>query len=334
MGREDAVKYPVRMLPAFKDYIWGGNKLVSDWGKSSPFERTAESWELSAHVNGQSTAANGVYKGMTLSQIIERLGTDCLGTSCEDSDRFPILIKFIDPCQKLSIQVHPDDDYALKNEGDHGKTEMWYIAQADPGSRILCGFKRDLSIAGFIDAVRNDTLPGLLNDIPVKKKDVFLIEPGTVHAICENQIIAEIQQNSDVTYRVYDYDRRGPDGNPRELHVSKAVEVSNLTATFFDGKSQGELFQKEFGTIRMLVSCRYFTVTEYDLTEVISSAELTAGSRSFHALTFIDGSGTIRYGSGDERFSKGDTFFIPSGTGTYTVEGRALFLQTEVLKCV
>lgn len=330
MDTGEIILYPVKMLPAFKDYIWGGNKLAEEWSKPSPYSRTAESWELSAHRNGESVANNGPLKGIGLSELIGIWGTGCLGSNFKEAERFPILIKLIDPKQKLSVQVHPGDGYALAHEGDLGKTEMWYIAEAGPTGSILCGFREDIDEELFRKSIDNNSIVGLLNKITVKKGDVFLIEPGTVHAICEDVIITEIQQNSDVTYRVYDYDRRGDDGNPRDLHIDKAADISNFKASHFDGSSQGLRTEEEYGYARLLVSCKYFSVYEHTTKSENSAVVFTAGEKSFHALTFLDGRGVIRYNNETEYFEKGDTFFIPANFGDYRIEGRTLFLLTEV----
>jgi len=322
------LKYPVKMKPVFKDYIWGGDKLIREWGKECPYEIAAESWELSAHKNGQSIAADGTLAGMTLREVVEALGRTSLGTDCIGSDRFPVLIKLIDPRQKLSIQVHPDDGYALANEGDYGKTEMWYIAESGPDGSILCGFKQGITPEEYEEAIRNNTLPDIMNHIRVRKGDTFFIRPGTVHAICEDLIIAEIQQNSDVTYRVYDYGRKGPDGKGRPLHIEKALEVSDLRASAFDGRSAGGYEETPFGTTRLLVSCRYFTVTEYTL--LAETAELVSGPESFSSILFLEGSGSIRFNGVETAFIKGDTFFIPADMGRYSISGQSLFLLTKV----
>jgi mannose-6-phosphate isomerase len=322
------LKYPVRMKPVFKDYIWGGDKLIREWGKECPYEIAAESWELSAHKNGQSMADSGSLTGSTLSEVVDAFGRQCLGTNSGNAERFPVLIKLIDPRQKLSIQVHPDDRYALAHEGDYGKTEMWYIAEAGPTGSILCGFREDITPKRYREAIADNALPELMNRIPVRKGDVFFIRPGTVHAICEDLIIAEIQQNSDVTYRVYDYGRLGPDGNGRPLHIEKAVDVSSLEASVFDGRSAGEEIACEFGSRRLLATCTYFTVTEY-LSES-GLVEMNAGKESFAGIVFLEGEGYVCFQDTKTRFVRGDTFFIPAGMGNYTIEGKTRFLLTEV----
>lgn len=311
--------YPIKMKPAYKDYIWGGSRLEKQWGKDTPYRITAESWELSAHKNGQSVAENGTCKGLTLEEIVRGAGKGCLGKKGEKSDRFPILIKLIDAAKNLSVQVHPADEYARKNEGDNGKTEMWYVADATSDASILCGFKEDITKGQFREYIENNTLSRYMNKIPVKKGDVFLILPGTVHAICEGALIVEIQQNSDITYRVYDYDRKGPDGRKRPLHIEKALEVSRTSRDVYDGKPM----EKESDTKTLLTSCKYFNVYEYN---VENDIDLNADDESFHALVFTEGSGEIVYKGVSYPYKKGDTYFIPAFTGEYSVAGECVFL--------
>lgn len=315
------------MLPVFKDYIWGGDCLIKEFGKQCSYKAAAESWELSAHKNGQSTAMNGSLAGKSLSEIIEKFGRKCLGSHMEDKDRFPILIKFINSRQKLSIQVHPDDDYALCNEGDYGKTEMWYIVQAKERSGILCGFKEDVTKAQFRENILSDTLTDLLNWIPVKKGDSFFISPGTVHAICEGVVIAEIQQNSDVTYRIYDYNRKGPDNKGRTLHIDKALDVSRLSKDEFDGKPLKPPADIPGAKMTILAECNYFRVKKY---EIFGECEMIVGEHSFQGLVFVEGNGSILYSGTELGFKRGDTFFIPANMGRYTIKGKSTALVTEV----
>lgn len=319
------LKYPIKMIPAFKDYIWGGDRLIKEWKKPCSYEIAAESWELSAHKNGQSVAQNGVLEGLSLSDVVEKYGKSCLGKNSVDSDRFPILIKFIDPRQKLSIQVHPEDSFALSHEGDYGKTEMWYIVDAKEDSGILCGFKETITKEEYRESIENNTITDKLNWIPVKKGDVFFISPGTVHAICEGTIIAEIQQNSDVTYRVYDYDRKGVDGKSRPLHIEKAVEVSRLSKDTYDGKAIGDSQCIDGNCIRKLASCEYFTVDE---AVIANKYALLCGDLSFQSLVFIEGEGVIRWDDMEVSFTRGDTFFVPANMGKYEIIG-----QSTVLIC-
>ena len=209
-----------RLTPAFKDYIWGGTRLRDEYGKKCDYDKVAESWELSCHKDGASVVADGEDKGFTLAEYIDKHGKAVLGTDCEKFENFPILIKLIDAKDNLSVQVHPDNEYALRVEGEYGKTEMWYIVDCDEGATLLYGFKHEISKEEFAERIADNTLLEVTNAVPVKKGDVFFIQAGTLHAIGKGILIAEIQQNSNTTYRIYDYGRVGKDGKPRELHLS------------------------------------------------------------------------------------------------------------------
>ena len=188
-----------------KDYIWGGNRLREEYGKQLDSDRIAESWELSCHKDGQSVITGGEFDGKTLSDYIAAKGKGVLGKNCGRFEYFPVLIKLIDAKDNLSVQVHPSNEYALRVEGEYGKTEMWYIVDCDPGAELLYGFKHEISKEEFAERIANNTLLEVTNNVPVHKGDVFFIESGTLHAIGKGILIAEIQQNSNTTYRIYDY---------------------------------------------------------------------------------------------------------------------------------
>ena len=216
----------LKLKPSCKDYLWGGTRLRTEFGIEYDRDPLAESWELSCHPDGPSYIVNGEYAGKTLQQYIDENGKEILGTDCQSFGQFPVLIKFIDAKKDLSIQVHPDNAYALKNEGQYGKTEMWYVMDAAEGASLFYGFAKEVSEEEFEERIRNHTLTDVLNKVMIHKGDVLFIDPGTIHAIGAGSLIAEIQQNSNVTYRVYDYGRKGPDGKERELHVDKALQVT------------------------------------------------------------------------------------------------------------
>lgn len=195
----------LKLKPACKDYLWGGRRLVEEYGKEYDGETLAETWELSCHPDGPSVISNGKYAGKTLEEYIEKEGREILGTHCRRFREFPVLIKFIDANKDLSIQVHPDNRFALKNEGQYGKTEMWYVMDTEPGAFLYYGFKKEISREEFRRRINDNTLTEVLNSVSVKKGDTFFIEAGTIHAIGKGILLAEIQQNSNVTYRVYDY---------------------------------------------------------------------------------------------------------------------------------
>ena len=303
-----------------KDYLWGGNRLVDEFGKKSAGAVTAESWELSCYPGCESVIENGEYAGKTLTDYIIENGKKVLGKNCEKFENFPILIKFIDARKDLSLQVHPSDDYALKNEGQYGKTEMWYIIDAKDNAFLYYGFNREISKEEFCERIENNTLTEVLNAYPVSKGDVVFIEAGTIHAIGEGILLAEIQENSNVTYRVYDYGRRDKDGNLRELHIIKALEVTNL----FPAKKVSRP-EPHIG------NCKYFTVDKVNLSGKISKKLCgTVDETSFLHMLFLSGEGKIKNGNEDVKFKKGDSFFLPAGDGNYEISGECEALFTYI----
>ncbi len=310
-----------KLEPAFKDYIWGGTRLRDEYGKKCGFDKVAESWELSCHKDGPSVVAEGEDKGLTLREYIEKHGREVLGTDCEAFEDFPILIKLIDAKDNLSVQVHPDNDYAQRVEGEYGKTEMWYVVDCDEGAELLYGFKHEISKEEFAERIADNTLLDVTNNVPVHKGDVFFIKAGTLHAIGKGILIAEIQQNSNTTYRIYDYGRVGKDGKPRELHVEKAKDVTKLAPA----EKYPETPVENFGGYnrKLMASCDYFTT--YVL-NVKGKAQLTADGKSFNSLLILDGEVTV----GDVKAVKGDSVFVTAGTGDYTVEGKAQLVLTTV----
>lgn len=309
----------VKLKPAYKDYIWGGTRLNKEYGKEFKGDRLAETWELSCHPDGLCTIADGEFQGKTLNEYIEIKGKDVLGTKCKGNTQFPLLIKFIDAKDDLSIQVHPSDEYALQHEGQYGKTEMWYIMDCQPGSFIYYGFKENISQEEFAERIQNKTLLEVLNKVQVKKGDVFFSEPGTIHAIGRGNLIAEIQQNSNVTYRVYDYGRVGADGKERELHIDKALAVTNCMPPETN---------RDFGT--HLVSCKYFTVDKVTLSDTDNMASGIADDTSFVSILVLSGSGTICAGEEMVTLEKGDSIFISAGVGKYEIKGNLEVLVTRV----
>jgi mannose-6-phosphate isomerase len=320
-------KYPVKMSPVFKDYLWGGNRLNKEWNKNSPYAVTAESWELASHTNGQSKAASGPLEGLTLDEVVQIFGPSCLGEHAAKKERFPVLVKLIDSEMKLSIQVHPDDIYAMEHEQDQGKTEMWYIADADLNSYIYCGFKKDMTREALLSSIRTHTITDCLNKIPVQKGQVFFISPGTIHAIGEGLVIAEIQQNSDITYRVYDYNRKGPDGSSRPLHIDHALQVTRLTRDHFSGNPLGSRKIGEGCYETLLAECVYFRVCKYDVEDTLA---IKPTAKSFQAILIVEGCGNLCHEQTHTPFRRGDCFFIPSGMSSYTVEGICSLLMTEI----
>lgn len=308
---------PIKLKPVYKDYIWGGEKLRSLYGKESDKKPLAESWELSSHKDGLSIIDGGDYDGRTLESYIKE-NKGCLGTLC-NSDELPILIKFIDAQDNLSVQVHPNDEQARQWENQNGKTEMWYVAHADSDAKIICGMKRDITEQELKDAIADNTLEKLLNIIPSKAGDVFFVEAGTVHAIGKGNVIVEIQQNSNVTYRLYDYGRKDKAGNTRELHVEKGVKSSSLSMW------EPKKFPTNSDGTKILGSCEYFTVTEINL---CGEKTLFADEKSYHALVVADGELEITAGDYTQKIKAGETMFIPANMGKYSLAGEANVLFT------
>ena len=310
----------LKLSPAGKDYLWGGTRLITEYKKQFAWDKLAETWELSCHPDGLCTIAEGEFAGKTLLEYIKIKGNSILGTKCQCMEQFPLLIKFIDAKRDLSIQVHPSDEYALKHEGQYGKTEVWYVMDCQPGAFIYYGFKERISNEEFAQRIQNKTLLEVLNKVEVKKGDVFFIEPGTIHAIGSGNLIAEIQQSSNVTYRVYDYGRVGDDGKERELHIDKAKAVTKCIPP----KSN-----HDFGS--HLVSCAYFTVDKYVLDE--KSKRKMSGDidgSSFANLLIINGAGTIHAGEEVLEVKKGDSIFMEADTGVFEVKGEMEMLLIRV----
>lgn len=308
-----------KLRPSCKDYLWGGHRLVEEYGKEYEGEILAETWELSCHPDGPSTIVNGAYAGKTLEEYIEEAGKEVLGKNCRRFRDFPILIKFIDAKQNLSIQVHPDNRYALKNEGQYGKTEMWYVMDAGKDAFLYYGFKKEISKEEFARRIQEDTLLEVLNAVPVQKGDVLFIESGTIHAIGEDILIAEIQQNSNVTYRVYDYGRVGKDGKKRDLHIEKALAVTNCVPLI-----------KSKSSYPHVADCDYFTVDKLNLDgQMMRRMEGYVSEESFVSILILDGEGTVSCGD-EVTYKKGDSLFLPAGSGTYVIEGNCDALITTI----
>jgi len=310
----------LKLRPSYKDYIWGGHRLAEEYGKEYDGDVLAESWELSCHPDGPSTIVNGAHAGKTLQQYIEDEGKEVLGSHCRRFKDFPILIKFIDARDNLSIQVHPDNRFALKNEGQYGKTEMWYVVDAGKEAFLYYGFKKEISKQEFAKRIEEDTLLEVLNAVPVHKGDVLFIESGTIHAIGKDILIAEIQQNSNVTYRVYDYGRVGRDGKKRDLHIEKALAVTNRVPIIRDNTSYPHV-----------ADCDYFTVDKLNLDgRFMKRMEGNVSDTSFASILFLDGEGTITSNGESLAYKKGDSFFLPAGSGIYQVEGTCDALVTTI----
>ena len=304
----------LQLQGVYNDYIWGGTKFSKLFGWNNSGKKISEGWVVSVHPDGPS-----FYKGGTLAEFLK---TNPQAVD-RDGSSFPVLIKYIDAAHNLSVQVHPNDEYAHRVENDNGKTEMWYVFGAEKGAGIYCGFKRDTDKKEFLSKVKDGTVEELLNFIPVKEGDCFLIEAGTVHAIGAGCVICEVQQSSNVTYRVYDYNRKGADGKPRPLHVEKAVDVINFKA-FKDQTNAGFFYPVQGGKMRRLTRCKYFECRKLDLDGTYTEEE----NNSFTAINVLKGEGK----ADGKPFKAGDSFFVSCGE-KFTLAGKAeIILTTEDVK--
>ena len=319
--------YPMKLEAPLKDYLWGGTRLKDEYGKKTNLDKVAESWELACHKDGKSKIVNGEAAGLFLEDWLAGQDKSVLGTNAASFPYFPLLIKLIDAKGDLSVQVHPDNDYAMRVEGEYGKTEMWYIVDCEPGASLLYGFKEKISKEEFECRIADNTLLEVCNRVPVKKGDVFFIDSGTLHAIGKGILICEIQQNSNTTYRIYDYGRVGKDGKPRELHVKKAIDVTKLEPPTKPTTALAKIDIMPGLDMKLLAECEYFTAYHATLK---GEASLKAGSESFQTFTVL--SGSLKLTSGDTvlDFYKGESVFIPAGLGIYTLTGDATFILSKM----
>ena len=317
--------YPLLLKPPIKDYLWGGTRLKTEYGYDTDKDIAAEAWVLSCHKDGSNVVINGELAGKTLPQVLDIWGKKALGEKAAEFSYFPILIKLIDAKQKLSVQVHPDDEYALKVEGEYGKTEMWYVVDCDEGAQLIYGFLEDISKEEFCRRIKDNTLTDVCNFVPVNKGDVFFISAGTLHAIGEGILIAEVQQNSNTTYRVSDYGRLGADGKPRELHIEKALDVTECKKPSIPYGQVGEITKIGNNTNRKLASCDLFKADILNLEETYEICE----KDSFISLVVLDGELTVKWEDGEFEVKKGDSIFIPANFKVNLI-GKAQILCSRV----
>jgi mannose-6-phosphate isomerase len=308
--------YPLKFENIYFSKIWGGRDFEL-FRRNLPEGNIGESWDVSCHPHGTSVVANGEFKGMMLTELIKLKGKDIIGTEIS-LDWFPLLVKLINAKEKLSVQVHPDDKYGKEIEGETGKTEVWYVVEAFDGANLVVGTK-NCTKEQFKRAIETGEFDDFMNKIPVKKDDVYFVKSGLVHAIGEGVIIAEIQQNSDTTYRVYDYNRG------RELHIDKALDVVDLDLI---GKKSRGLKLKEKGYSKTYYClCEHFSLELYEICEGLKEH---SDSERFYIFTAVDGSGEIISNGKSELISKGDSIFIPASLGAYEIKGNIKLLKSYV----
>lgn len=302
------INYPIKFYPILKEKIWGGTKLVTKLHKKSTLKNLGESWELSDIDDNVSVVSNGILKGKTLRELLKTYKTELIGVNnySRFGNSFPLLIKFIDAKEDLSVQVHPNDEIAKKMHNSYGKTEMWYIMQADAGSKLIVGFSKEITPDQYLNYVAENKISSILNYENVKAGDVFFIEPGTVHTIGAGILLAEIQQTSDITYRIYDWDRVDDKGNPRALHTDLAVEAINFRNKI-RAKHQYSTYINSLNTI---VKCEYF-ITNF--IHVVGEKELDyVESDSFVIFMCVQGNATIKMGVFFENLNFGEIVLIPA----------------------
>ncbi|WP_417365358.1 type I phosphomannose isomerase catalytic subunit [Flavobacterium beibuense] len=313
--------YPLIFEPILKDRIWGGTKLQSDLGKNIPTQTTGESWELSAVPGDVSVVSEGVYKNKPLSELLEQFPKEILGQKVHEQfgTQFPLLFKFLDARDDLSIQVHPNDELAKQRHNSFGKTEMWYVMQADEGARIIVGFKHKSSPEEYVEHLNNKNLIEILNEVKVKKGDVFFLETGTIHAIGAGIVIAEIQQTSDITYRIYDWDRVDVQGKSRELHVEQALDAMN-----YDTTDTQKHYTKTENSTNVMVNCPYFTTSYFPLK---GEANVNKNGSSFTVYICTEGEYTFEDNGKSYSFKKGDTILVPAALKDFSLKGEATLLE-------
>jgi len=321
--------YPLKFKPVYKNYLWGGRNFEK-FGRKLPEGIIAESWEISCHPDGISIVSNGEFSGMPLPQLIQKFGRQLVGKSLSEKDvsKFPLLVKFIDANDRLSVQVHPDDAYAQLHENEYGKNETWYIIYAHPGSKIVYGVKPGTTKDIFARAISENRVEEYLRYIEVFPGDVFNVPAGLLHAIGEGIVLAEIQQNSNSTYRVYDYNRLDKNGNKRPLHIQKALDVIDFELSGRIEKSKGlEIKIGRCSIKKYLVANKYYSIELYDIKE--KTEEIADGSK-FYIYVFVDGEGKINYESGSIQVKCGESILIPATMGAYSLEGNIKFIKSYV----
>jgi mannose-6-phosphate isomerase len=316
-----SIFYPLTFRPIIKERIWGGTKLKSLLHKPITSEFSGESWEISTVDKDVSIVDSGIYEGKDLNELITLFPQEILGKKVLEhcGTQFPLLFKYLDAREDLSIQLHPNDELAKKRHNALGKTEMWYVMQADEGARIIVGFKENASPEAYLHHLEGKTLPSILQEIPVKKGDAFLLESGTIHAIGAGIVIAEIQQTSDITYRIYDWDRVDALGNSRELHIDLALEAINYTS-----KSAQHFYLNHENSSNTMIHCPYFKTNAIPLNGKMS---VTKNDDSFLVYMCTEGNFDIWINHQRYSYSMGDTVLLPAVINNFDLEGMATLLE-------
>ena len=316
--------YPLQFQPILKDRIWGGTKLKTYLNKPITSEITGESWEISTVENSISIVSNGTLRGKSLNELINEFPEQVLGTKVykQFGKQFPLLFKYLDAREDLSIQVHPNDELAKKRHDSFGKTEMWYVMQADVDASLIVGFKEKSSPEEYLKALKNNTILDILDTKKVKKGDVFFLATGTVHAIGAGTVIAEIQQTSDITYRIYDFNREDANGNKRELHVDLALEAIN-----YDVVEAQRHYSKVVNTSNEMINCQYFTTNFIPLDGKVNFHKKNV---SFSVFMCVEGNFELIYNAETYNYKTGDTILLPAEITDFEINGKASVLEIYI----
>ena len=322
------MREPIFLRPTGKDYLWGGSRINDEFGKGIALEPLAETWECSTHPDGPSFAVGGEFDGQSLAEIL-KAHPDYLGTHPERGEGLPILIKFIDAKRDLSVQVHPTDEFAAAHEnGQRGKTEMWYVLDAAKDAKLVYGLRHDTDAEALRESIENGTVEKHLQTVPIAKNDVFFIEAGTIHAIGAGALIAEIQQSSNLTYRLYDYDRVDKNGHKRPLHVQKALAAANLRSSTAPRQPMRVLHYRPGCASELLCRCKYFEVYRMLVnTERRQKVAYRADAMSFRVLLCVDGCGTVSFCNSASNIYKGDCVFLPADSVELSLHGQLQLLD-------
>ncbi len=309
--------YPLKFEPILKQTLWGGEKIIPFKHLNETLSNVGESWEVSAVEGSESVVANGPEKGMTLPEMVRRYKEELVGEAnyARFGEKFPLLIKFIDAKLDLSIQVHPDDALAKKRHNSFGKNEMWYVISADPGAKLISGFSQEITPKEYKERVHDGTFAEVLQSCAIQPGDVFYVPAGRVHGIGAGAFVAEIQQTSDITYRIYDYNRKDKNGKTRELHTAQAVDAINFADVQDDFRTAYDHVQNEPVEV---VACPYFTTSVYDMTEEITCdySELD----SFVIFICVEGSCRLTDNENNEiALQAGETVLLPATTQNITI---------------
>lgn len=321
---------PFLLSPVGKDYLWGGTRLNDDFSKNLNCQPLAETWECSTHPDGQSVVRSGPYAGQRLLDVLNA-HPELIGTHPQMANGLPILVKFIDAKSDLSVQVHPTDEYARIHEnGALGKTEVWYVVEAAKDARLIYGFLRDMDKKTVRKALQEGTLEHYLQKIPVKKGDFFFIPAGQIHAICSGCLVAEVQESSNLTYRLYDYNRVDKNGALRPLHIDKALEVANLKSSIEPRQPMRVVRFRKGVMIELLCRCQYFQIEKItlDTQRCRDLVRFRTQCNSFRVLLCLEGCGVLRWGNGESiDFFRGDCLFVPANSVEYSAHGNAQLLR-------